>query len=147
MKKFKFDLEKVLSVREKELESINLEVTECLHHVKLKEQEIKRLRQDIVMIQDERSKKLAMTMTSQALKPLIFKEESVQLKLDTSQKELIELHEQSKRLLMKRQNKKTEVNSLEKLKERQKNEYDLHALKQEEAFIESLWNRKNDSKR
>lgn len=146
MKKFKFNLKKVLHIREKELESINLEVADCLHHVKLKEQEVESLHQEIVLIQDERNKKLAMTITSQALKSMIFKEESVQLKLKSAQSELMELHEQSKRLLMKRQNKKTEVNSLEKLKERQKHEYDLYALKQEEAFIESLWIHKEDSK-
>ncbi len=146
MKKFKFELEKVLNIRQKELDSISQEVADCLYKVKLKENEVNILTQELVMIQDERATKLSFTLSSKELKQMIFKEESVQLKLETTTHELNELHEQSKRLLIKRQNKKIEVNSLEKLRERQKNEYDLNASKQEEAFIESLWNMKEGSK-
>lgn len=146
MKKFKFELEKVLNIRQKELDSISQEVADCLYKVKLKENEVSILNQELVMIQEERVTKLSLAISSKDLKQMIFKEESVQLKLESTTLELNELHEQSQRLLIKRQNKKIEVNSLEKLRERQKNEYDLNASKQEEAFIESLWNMKEGSK-
>ena len=146
MKKFNFELEKVLNIRQKELDSISQEVADCLYKVKLKENEVNILNQELVMIQEERITKLSLAISSKDLKQMIFKEESVQLKLEPTTLELNELHEQSKRLLIKRQNKKIEVNSLEKLRERQKNEYDLNASKQEEAFIESLWNMKEGSK-
>jgi flagellar FliJ protein len=146
MKKFKFELEKVLNIRQKELDSISQEVADCLYRVKLKENEVNILNQELIMIQEERTTKLSLAISSKDLKQMIFKEESVQMKLKTTTLELNELHEQSKRLLIKRQNKKIEVNSLEKLRERQKNEYDLNASKQEEAFIESLWNMKEGSK-
>jgi len=146
MKKFSFGLEKILTIKQKELDMISQDYARVLNQKQVKEQRLAYLNEQLNQLHHQRQAMLMRTTSSQHLQQMRFKEEQAQHCINEVTQAIETLNLQCDQLLKQRQAKKMEVSGLEKLKEKQLAEFNQLSAKQEEAFIESLWNQKNSFK-
>ncbi|MBS3987204.1 MAG: hypothetical protein KGZ38_04520 [Erysipelothrix sp.] len=146
MKKFSFGLEKILTIKQKELDMISQDYARVLNQKQVKEQRLAYLNDQLNQLYHQRQTMLRRSTSSQQLHQMRFKEDQAQYCIKEVTKAIETLHLQCEQLLKQRQAKKIEVSGLEKLKEKQLAEFNQLSAKQEEAFIESLWNQKNNFK-
>lgn len=143
MKKFSFSLQKVLEIKEQVLENLKIELSNLNHDYKIIEQQIKNLKTNYVLVNDEFIEKSAVSISvgemsyykmymGSLLKQIDKKEEEkniVNKKIEAKRHEII--------------NANMEISSLEKLKENELEKYKKAFMKSEEIFIDEFVSNKN----
>lgn len=140
MKKFKFTLEKVLNLRQKELENISKEYMECLLRLNRLKDDLLRLRDQAKACEMQRNTKLLHSVSSQELRAMLYKEDALRHCISEAVLKVSAMEAQEQFLLNRRHNKKKEVNGLEKLREKQYIAYNLEIMKQTENNIDAMFN-------
>lgn len=147
MKKFVFSLEKVLSLRQKELDMVSREYMECMQRLQQLKDQHQHLLNQAKACEVKRETSLQHSVSSQVLQAMRFKEESLKLCIQDILLKISTTETQAQYLLTRRQAKKREVNGLEKLCEKQKLAYDAEIAKHTESSIEALFNYTNHNKK
>lgn len=147
MRKFVFSLEKVLSLRQKELDIISREYMECMHRLNQLKEHLHQLQHQVMECELERVSSLQQSVSGQALKAIRYKEESLKHCVQEMMLKVNTVETQAQYILTRRQAKKKEVNGLEKLREKQKQVFEAEVIKQTESNIDALFNYTNHIKK
>ena len=139
MKAFQFPLDKVLHIREKELEILNAEWLMIRREVEVQEEQLNTLDQHLQELTNKKNQRMLGAISGFELKQFTQSEQAIRLLRKEKVNELRQLHQKLDMALVKRNQKKQEVSGLTKLKEKKQLEHEDKVRKFEEATIESQW--------
>ena len=146
MKKFSFSLQKVLEIKEQILENSKIEMSNLNEINKKIDLEIVNLNDKFLEVNSEFLEKSAVGVSVGEMTYYKIYMSSILKQIDGKEKEKNIL---AKKIEAKRQeilNKKMEISSLEKLKEKEHEKYNGILLKSEEIFIEEFISNKSMTK-
>lgn len=138
MKKFSFPLDTVLHYKEQILESLRGEHARILIKVRKCEDEIEDLERRRLLCIRELSENRTRGMAIHDIRTYENYLEALRLKILAKQRELAKLQEEEEKKREEVVEAKKETSTIEKLKERKREEYDKEVQKQEEQFIEEF---------
>lgn len=138
MKKFSFPLDTVLHYKEQILENLRGEHARILIKVRKCEDEIEDLERRRLLCIRELSENRTRGMAIHDIRTYENYLEALRLKILAKQRELAKLQEEEEKKREEVVEAKKETSTIEKLKERKREEYDKEVQKQEEQFIEEF---------
>lgn len=147
MKKFFFPLDTVLHYKEQILENLRGEHARILIKVRQCEDEIEDLERRRLLCIRELSENRTRGMAIHDIRTYENYLEALRLKILAKQRELAKLQEEEEKKREEVVEAKKETSTIEKLKERKREEYDKEAQKQEEQFIEEFVSTKRAMKK
>ncbi len=138
MKKFFFPLDTVLRYKEQILENLRGEHARILIKIRQCEDEIEALEDERLMCVKELSENRIKGMAINDIRTYENYLEALRLKILAKRRELADLQEEEEKKREEVVEAKKETSTIEKLKERKKEEYDREVQKQEEQLIEEF---------
>lgn len=146
MKKFSFSLQKVLEIKEQILENSKVELSNLNQDFKIIELDIKNLREKFSDINNDFNEKSSVSISVGEMSYYKIYMSSILKQIENKEEEKAILF---KKIEARRQeiiNKKMEISSLEKLKDKESEKYNAAFMKNEEIFIEEFVSNKSMTK-
>jgi flagellar export protein FliJ len=138
MKKYKFPFEKVLKIKSIELDRYVIQLNEIRYEIVQVEEKICILTAQQSTLNETYLIKISNHLTSFELRQMQYQKESLKIQIKQLDKKLVELKRNENVALERVIEKKKEQNTLNKLDEKQFNEYTEFVHKKESALLDEM---------